>query len=157
MAGPGSVLRGGERSGVSRMFERALWSSRLLVVAVVAGVVFALGAFWIALGRRQLGQVVERNVGARRIPAGSRRAQVFSEPPLSRTASPRARMSCPATRAAGRLKGLRTSQRAAGPRPKPRSRPSRLAPGRYQPAPTGPPAGRSTDGARRQRRPPPAC
>jgi uncharacterized membrane protein YqhA len=30
---------------VSRMFERALWSSRLLVVAVVAGVVFALGAF----------------------------------------------------------------------------------------------------------------
>jgi uncharacterized membrane protein YqhA len=31
---------------VSRMSERALWSSRLLVlVAVVAGVVFALGAF----------------------------------------------------------------------------------------------------------------
>jgi len=85
------------------MFERALWSSRLLVVAVVAGVVFALGAFWIALGRRQPGQVVERHVGAQRIPAGSRRAQVFSELPLSRTASPRARMSCPATRAAGRL------------------------------------------------------
>ena len=37
-------------SGVSRLFERALWSSRLLVlVAVVAGVVLALGAFWIAL------------------------------------------------------------------------------------------------------------
>ena len=64
------------------MFERALWSSRLLVVAVVAGVVFALGAFWIALGRRQLGQVVERHVGAQRIPAGSRRAQVFSDLPL---------------------------------------------------------------------------
>jgi uncharacterized membrane protein YqhA len=31
---------------VSRMLERALWSSRLLVlVTVVAGVVFALGAY----------------------------------------------------------------------------------------------------------------
>jgi uncharacterized membrane protein YqhA len=35
---------------VSRMFERAIWASRLLVlVAVVASIVLALGAFWIAL------------------------------------------------------------------------------------------------------------
>ena len=35
---------------MSRLFERALWSSRLLViVAVVAGVVLAVGAFWVAL------------------------------------------------------------------------------------------------------------
>jgi uncharacterized membrane protein YqhA len=35
---------------VSNMFERGLWASRLVIlVAVVAGVVLALGAFWIAL------------------------------------------------------------------------------------------------------------
>ncbi len=70
---------------MSRMFERALWSSRLL--ALVAGVVLALGTFWITLGRRQLGQVVERHVGAQCIPAGSRRAQVFSNLLLGRVAS----------------------------------------------------------------------
>jgi len=35
---------------VSRIFERGLWASRLVIlVAVVASVVLALGAFWIAL------------------------------------------------------------------------------------------------------------
>ncbi len=64
------------------MFERALWSSRpLALIAEVAGVVLALETFWIALNRRQLVQVVERHVGAQRIPAGSIRAQFFSNLP----------------------------------------------------------------------------
>ena len=68
--------------------ERALWSSRLLaLVAELAGVVLTLETFWVALGRRQLGQVVERHVGVQRISAGSRsagsrRAQFFSNLPL---------------------------------------------------------------------------
>ena len=63
--------------------ERALWSSRLLaLVAELAGVVLTLETFWVALGRRQLGQVVERHVGAKRTPVGSRQVQFFSNLPL---------------------------------------------------------------------------
>ena len=51
--GAESIIHGEERAGVSRIFERALWDSRLLViVAVVASAVLALGAFWIALVAR---------------------------------------------------------------------------------------------------------
>jgi hypothetical protein len=51
--GAESILYAEERSGMSRIFERALWASRLLVlVAVVASVVLVIEVFQRALSLR---------------------------------------------------------------------------------------------------------